>query len=49
MTGTEIVFLAWFAVSVGCVLVAWIKSHWITGVIVAVVCLIVGYVLGVIK
>jgi hypothetical protein len=49
MDGTELLFILWFAVSVGCVLVAWIKGHWTVGVIVAIVALIVGYLIGVVR
>lgn len=49
MNVTEALFVLWFVVSVGCVLLAWVKSHWITAVVVAVVALVVGYLIGVIE
>lgn len=49
MTASELLLIIWFGVSVGCILVAWIKGHWIAGVVVAIICLATGYVMGVIK
>lgn len=40
--------LLWFAVSVGCIVLAWVKGGWIAGVTVFVAALVVGYVMGVI-
>jgi hypothetical protein len=49
VTGTEALTLLWFGVSVGCILLAWIKGGWIAGAFVFICCLGVGYVLGVIS
>jgi hypothetical protein len=48
VTTTEALALLWFGVSVGCILLAWIKGGWVAGVSIFCVCLIVGYVMGVI-
>lgn len=49
MTADELLLIVWFAVSVFCILVAWIKGNWMAGVFVAICCLATGYVMGVIK
>lgn len=48
MNATEALMLLWFAVSVGCIVLAWIKGGWIAGMVVFFAALGVGYLMGVI-